>query len=51
VVVERRRGDAGVIGDLTNPCCGVATGGEEADGGIANASSGIGIPLGYRSID
>jgi hypothetical protein len=51
VVVERRRGDPGVVGDLPDPCGGVAAGGEETDGGIANPGSGIGISLGYRSID
>jgi len=51
VVVEGRRGDPGVIGDLANSGGGVAAGGEEANGGVANPGSGIGISLGYRSID
>jgi len=51
VVVERRRGDSGVIGDLPDPRGGVAPGGEEADGSVANPGSGIGVSLGYRSID
>jgi hypothetical protein len=51
VVVERRGGDAGVVGDLPNPGGGVAAGGEETDGSVANPGSGIRISLGYRSID
>jgi hypothetical protein len=51
VVVERRRGDAGVVGDLADPGGGISAGGEETDRSVANAGSCIGVSLGYRSID
>jgi hypothetical protein len=51
VVVEGGGGDSGFVGDLADAGGGVAAGGEEADGGVPDPSSGVGMPLGYRSID
>jgi hypothetical protein len=51
VVVERGGGDPGFVGDLADAGGGVAAGGEEADGGVPDPGSGVGISLGYRSID
>jgi hypothetical protein len=51
VVVERRSRYAGVVGDLPDARSRIAAGGEEADGGITDAGSGVGISLGNRSID
>jgi hypothetical protein len=51
VVIESGGGDPGFVGDLADACGGIAAGGKEADGGIPDPSSGVGISLGYRSID
>jgi hypothetical protein len=51
VVVKGGGGDPGFIGDLADTGGAVAASGEEADGGIPDPGSGVGISLGYRSID
>jgi hypothetical protein len=53
VVVERRRRHPGLVGDLADPGGRVAAGGEEADGGVADAQAGVrcSLALAYRSID